>query len=93
LPKLLQWFSANIGSHHIHHFRPRIPNCDLEKCLKKTPELQLECPLTLWRSLQSVGSIFEMKRAGLRSASAKPSERIGLVNEFAKLSQGWNKFR
>ena len=54
LPKLLQWFSANIGFHHIHHLRPRIPNYNLERCLKETPELQLDCPLTLWRSLKSV---------------------------------------
>jgi omega-6 fatty acid desaturase (delta-12 desaturase) len=53
-PKLLQWFSANIGFHHIHYLRPRIPNYNLKKCLKETPELQLECPLTLWRSLKSV---------------------------------------
>jgi acyl-lipid omega-6 desaturase (Delta-12 desaturase) len=54
LPKLLQWFSGNIGFHHIHHLRPRIPNYNLERCLKETPELQLDCPLTLWRSLKSV---------------------------------------
>jgi len=26
LPKVLQWFSGNIGFHHIHHLSPRIPN-------------------------------------------------------------------
>jgi omega-6 fatty acid desaturase (delta-12 desaturase) len=26
LPKVLQWFTGNIGLHHIHHLRPRIPN-------------------------------------------------------------------
>ena len=54
LPKLLQWFSGNIGFHHIHHLKPRIPNYNLESCLKETPELQLDGPLTLWRSLKSV---------------------------------------
>jgi omega-6 fatty acid desaturase (delta-12 desaturase) len=54
LPKVLQWFSGNIGFHHIHHLRPRIPNYNLERCLKETRELQLENPLTLWRSLKSV---------------------------------------
>jgi omega-6 fatty acid desaturase (delta-12 desaturase) len=54
LPKLLQWFSGNIGFHHIHHLRPRIPNYNLERCLKETPELQFDCPLTLRRSLKSV---------------------------------------
>src|ERR1041385_5277635 len=32
LPRVLQWFSGNIGFHHIHHLSPRIPNYNLEKC-------------------------------------------------------------
>ncbi|HEX2750128.1 MAG TPA: fatty acid desaturase, partial [Verrucomicrobiales bacterium] len=32
LPRLLQWFSGNIGFHHIHHLSPRIPNYNLQKC-------------------------------------------------------------
>ncbi|MEM7391872.1 MAG: fatty acid desaturase, partial [Verrucomicrobiota bacterium] len=32
LPKLLQWFTGNIGFHHIHHLSSRIPNYLLEKC-------------------------------------------------------------
>jgi len=54
LPRILQWFSGNIGFHHIHHIRPRIPNYNLEHALNETPELQLQNPLTLWRSLKSM---------------------------------------
>jgi omega-6 fatty acid desaturase (delta-12 desaturase) len=32
LPRILQWFSGNIGFHHIHHMMPRIPNYRLEAC-------------------------------------------------------------
>ena len=32
LPRLLQWFSGNIGFHHIHHLLPRVPNYRLEDC-------------------------------------------------------------
>jgi omega-6 fatty acid desaturase (delta-12 desaturase) len=32
LPRVLQWFSGNIGFHHIHHLMPRIPNYRLEEC-------------------------------------------------------------
>ena len=32
LPRLLHWFSGNIGFHHIHHVRPRIPNYHLQQC-------------------------------------------------------------
>lgn len=32
LPVILQWFTANIGFHHIHHLDSRIPNYRLQKC-------------------------------------------------------------
>lgn len=54
LPKVLQWFTGNIGLHHIHHLRPRIPNYNLQKCLDEIPALQAVEPLTLRRSLKSI---------------------------------------
>jgi len=54
LPKVLQWFSGNIGLHHIHHIRPRIPNYNLQACYHAVPELQVVPPLTLGRSLRSL---------------------------------------
>ena len=53
LPKVLQWFSGNIGLHHVHHLRPRMPNYALQRCLDATPELRAVPPLTLRRSLRS----------------------------------------
>ena len=32
LPRLLNWFTANIGYHHIHHLSPEIPNYCLVAC-------------------------------------------------------------
>ena len=32
LPRWLNWFTANIGYHHIHHLSARIPNYRLERC-------------------------------------------------------------
>lgn len=52
LPKVLQWFSGNIGLHHIHHLRPRIPNYNLQRCYDEVPELHVDQPLTLWASLR-----------------------------------------
>jgi omega-6 fatty acid desaturase (delta-12 desaturase) len=54
LPKLLQWFTGNIGFHHIHHLSPRIPNYKLEECHKDNPLLQRVEQLTLWSSLKTV---------------------------------------
>jgi omega-6 fatty acid desaturase (delta-12 desaturase) len=53
LPKLLQWFTGNIGFHHIHHLSPRIPNYKLEKCHNENPAFQIE-PLTIRKSLNSL---------------------------------------
>lgn len=53
LPKVLQWFSGNIGFHHIHHLSPRIPNYNLERCHKAEPLFQTVKPITLLSSLKS----------------------------------------
>jgi acyl-lipid omega-6 desaturase (Delta-12 desaturase) len=54
LPKPLQWFSGNIGFHHIHHLSPRIPNYHLEKCHRAEPLFQTVKPVTLLGSLRSL---------------------------------------
>ena len=53
LPKVLQWFSGNIGFHHIHHLSPRIPNYNLERCHEADPMFQSVKPVTLLASLKS----------------------------------------
>lgn len=53
LPKILQWFSGNIGFHHIHHLSARIPNYHLEKCHKSEPLFQTVKPITLLESFKS----------------------------------------
>ena len=54
LPKILQWFSGNIGFHHIHHLSPRIPNYNLERCHQADPMFQQVKPITLFSSLKSI---------------------------------------
>lgn len=54
LPKILQWFSGNIGFHHIHHLSPRIPNYNLERCHQAEPLFQTVPPVTLFSSLKSL---------------------------------------
>ena len=53
LPRVLQWFSGNIGFHHIHHLSPRIPNYNLEKCHNANPVFQQVKPVTLFSSFKS----------------------------------------
>jgi omega-6 fatty acid desaturase (delta-12 desaturase) len=54
LPKILQWFTGNIGFHHIHHLCPRIPNYFLEACYKAHPMFQQIKPITLMTSFKSL---------------------------------------
>jgi acyl-lipid omega-6 desaturase (Delta-12 desaturase) len=54
LPKVLQWFSGNIGFHHIHHLSPRIPNYNLERCHHAEPLFRDIKPITLRSSLKSI---------------------------------------
>ena len=52
LPKWLQWISGNIGIHHVHHLRTRIPNYRLQEMLDDYPELGRMNRLTLLPSFR-----------------------------------------
>jgi len=53
LPKVLQWFTGNIGFHHIHHLSPRIPNYLLPKCHEENSLFQKVSVLSVRTSLKS----------------------------------------
>jgi omega-6 fatty acid desaturase (delta-12 desaturase) len=54
LPKILQWFTGNIGFHHIHHLSPRIPNYHLQRCHDADPFFRKIRPVTLLSSRKSL---------------------------------------
>jgi omega-6 fatty acid desaturase (delta-12 desaturase) len=47
LNKLMQWFTGNIGYHHIHHLNIRIPFYRLPEAMAAIPELQSPVTTTL----------------------------------------------
>ncbi len=51
LPKIMNWFTGNIGLHHIHHLNSMIPNYRLSACLEASPELKSINRLTLRDSI------------------------------------------
>ncbi len=55
LPKVLQWFTGNIGFHHVHHLSPKIPNYQLERCHRENPTFQKVTTLTLGQSIRTLG--------------------------------------
>ena len=54
LPLVLQWFSGNIGIHHVHHLYSRIPFYRLPKIIEDHPVLSENQRLTIRESLASV---------------------------------------
>ncbi len=51
LPRVLQWFTGNIGFHHIHHLNSRIPNYNLPACHEAESSLRRVVTLGFWQSL------------------------------------------
>lgn len=52
LPKILQWFTGNIGFHHLHHLSTKIPNYYLEACHNSHPAFSEVTKLTLFSSFK-----------------------------------------
>lgn len=57
MPRIMRWFTGNIGFHHIHHLNPSIPFYNLRKAMKAIPELQKKpdtnlSPLSIYRCLR-----------------------------------------
>jgi acyl-lipid omega-6 desaturase (Delta-12 desaturase) len=54
LPRVLQFFSGNIGFHHIHHLSARIPNYNLQRAHENNPIFHDVPTLSLWDGLRAV---------------------------------------
>jgi acyl-lipid omega-6 desaturase (Delta-12 desaturase) len=54
LPAVLQWFTGNIGLHHIHHLGPRIPNYKLQRCHEENPMFHEVTVLTIGESFRTL---------------------------------------
>ncbi len=63
-PRLLQWFSGNIGYHHIHHLSPKIPNYNLEPCHKENQMFSTIKPVTFVPSLRTMSLRLWNEKAG-----------------------------
>jgi omega-6 fatty acid desaturase (delta-12 desaturase) len=54
LPIVLNWFTGNIGYHHIHHLSPRVPNYNLRKCHYENTIFHSVKPLTFFAAFESL---------------------------------------
>jgi omega-6 fatty acid desaturase (delta-12 desaturase) len=53
LPRVLQFFSGNIGLHHVHHLSARIPNYNLQRAHDENPIFHDVPTLSLWDGLRA----------------------------------------
>ncbi|MGE5539307.1 MAG: fatty acid desaturase family protein [Gemmatimonas sp.] len=57
LPVVLQWFTGNIGFHHIHHLNPRVPNYRLQECHVSISALAGIRTISLWEGFRSLSLV------------------------------------
>lgn len=66
LPPLLQWFTGNIGFHHIHHLSPRIPNYRLKECYEENEMFREIKPVTIMEGIKALNlGLWDEKRRRL----------------------------
>ena len=82
LPKVLQFFTGNIGLHHVHHLNARIPNYNLQAAHDDNPMLHGVPTLSLWDGLRAVrlklwdensGKLVTFAQARVADESSAPS--------------------
>jgi omega-6 fatty acid desaturase (delta-12 desaturase) len=94
LPKLLQFFTGNIGLHHVHHLNARIPNYNLQRAhdenaiFKEVPTLSLRdalraVNLKLWD--QDHGKLITFRQARVSTVT----HRVGATPSVADPA-GWS---
>jgi omega-6 fatty acid desaturase (delta-12 desaturase) len=54
LPRIAQWFTGNIGLHHIHLLNPAIPNYNLQACHNEIHRIRPIKPMGIRKSLKSL---------------------------------------
>jgi acyl-lipid omega-6 desaturase (Delta-12 desaturase) len=54
LPRVLRWFSGDIGVHHIHHLAPLVPNYALQRCMDENPTLKAATTFGIKDALKTV---------------------------------------
>jgi omega-6 fatty acid desaturase (delta-12 desaturase) len=70
LPKVLQFFTGNIGLHHVHHLSPRIPNYNLQRTHDENPVFHDVPTLNMWDGVRTLRlKLYDEQRSRLVSFS------------------------
>jgi acyl-lipid omega-6 desaturase (Delta-12 desaturase) len=54
LPGVLQWFTGNIGFHHVHHLSSKIPNYNLEACHYENEIFKDVKPISIYSTFKAL---------------------------------------
>jgi omega-6 fatty acid desaturase (delta-12 desaturase) len=80
LPKVLQFFTGNIGLHHVHHLNARIPNYNLQRAHDENPIFHQVPTLSLWDGLRAVRlKLWDEEQGKLVTFAQASSERPARV--------------
>jgi len=88
LPAILQWFTGNIGYHHVHHLSSRIPNYNLEKCHKENEIFSEVKPIKLSSTFRAL-TLGLWDEANRRMISFRKLSRLNrnMVNKLSASEQ------
>ncbi|HEY4694022.1 MAG TPA: fatty acid desaturase [Bellilinea sp.] len=86
LPKVLQWFTGNIGFHHIHHLSPKVPNYRLENAFNSAEVLRNPLTLTIKESLRTIplSLIDETNDHMITFRELRMRQKMSMVQEGAR---------
>ena len=81
LPKVLQFFTGNIGLHHVHHLNARIPNYNLQRAHDENPIFHEVPTLSLGDGLRAVRlKLWDEEQGKLVTfAQARPNQPRGVA--------------
>jgi omega-6 fatty acid desaturase (delta-12 desaturase) len=89
LPRVLQWFSGNIGFHHIHHLDSRIPNYNLPACHAAEPAFQQAVTLGIRDSLRCIRlKLWDERRQRMVAFAEVQPAPVGVSPQLARRMVG-----
>ncbi len=93
LPKVLQFFSGNIGLHHVHHLSARIPNYNLQRAHDENPIFHDVPVISLADGLRAVKLKLYDEREGrmVTFAQARSDQRTCGSSAAATAASTWRR--
>ena len=86
LHPVLQYFTGNIGMHHVHHLAPLVPNYNLQPCMEANPQLAPGAVLGLRDALRTTRLKLYDEADGTMIGFAEAEARIAARGQASGLT-------